>query len=490
MVPINVPSHVGMNILVGHLLTTKGHKVTLVLPEGYHVEDERKLSQLTVERYKLEGGIDIRDKEWSEEGLKVALNGSTWDIIKYTSAQIDGFKATFESVLKDKQFLAKISKGKYDIALVDMVSTIGLLPYKLNIPFSVIGYNCYQARWPNIYSYIPFITTTFTDRMTFWQRVQNFLLFWTTEMSFMLDLDDIISVSQKYIPERKPLTLAEINTQPEACLILREHVTDFPRPLPSHAFYIGSILGRPAEPLKEKSLRSFVEKAADGVIIVTFGTWLDKLPLNILKVFMDAFRGIKQRVVMRYKGSDTLDIPPNVKLVSWMPQNDLLGHNKTRLVIYHGGANSMQEVAYHGVPSITIPLLLDQGHNGAIVKSKNYGEMFDIRELTSTKLKRTINQVLANQELNKNCQKVKQIMQNKHKSGLDTLDYWINYVIQFGGGFLKSKAQYEMPSYAYYCEDVKVFLFSIAALVLYTLYKILHVTCSCCFCKQSKKKQD
>ena len=115
-----------------------------------------------------------------------------------------------------------------------------------------------------------------------------------------------------------------------------------------------------------------------------------------------------------------------------MPQNDLLCHNKTQLVIYHGGGNSMQEVAYQGVPSITIPLLLDQGHNGAIMKSKNYGEMLDIRKLTSTKLKRTINQVLANQELNKNCQKVKQIMQNKHKSGIDTLDYWINYFIQFG----------------------------------------------------------
>ena len=82
MDPINVPSHVGMNILVGHLLRTKGHQVTLVLPEGYHVEDESKLSELKVERYKLEGGIDIRDKEWSEEGLKVALNGPTWDIIR------------------------------------------------------------------------------------------------------------------------------------------------------------------------------------------------------------------------------------------------------------------------------------------------------------------------------------------------------------------------------------------------------------------------
>ena len=44
----------------------------------------------------------------------------------------------------------------------------------------------------------------------------------------------------------------------------------------------------------------------------------------------------------RYSGSlneNNFDKPSNVKFLSWLPQNDLLAHNKTKLFITHGGAN-------------------------------------------------------------------------------------------------------------------------------------------------------
>ena len=44
----------------------------------------------------------------------------------------------------------------------------------------------------------------------------------------------------------------------------------------------------------------------------------------------------------RYSGSlseDNFDMPTNVKFMSWLPQNDLLAHKKTKLFITHGGLN-------------------------------------------------------------------------------------------------------------------------------------------------------
>ena len=36
------------------------------------------------------------------------------------------------------------------------------------------------------------------------------------------------------------------------------------------------------------------------------------------------------------------DVPRNVKFMTWLPQNDLLAHNKTKLFITHGGLNGGQ----------------------------------------------------------------------------------------------------------------------------------------------------
>ena len=53
----------------------------------------------------------------------------------------------------------------------------------------------------------------------------------------------------------------------------------------------------------------------------------------------------------------------NVKVSSWLPQNDILGHPKTRLFIGHAGMNGMLEAAYHGVPMICVPFFGDQFDN-------------------------------------------------------------------------------------------------------------------------------
>jgi UDP:flavonoid glycosyltransferase YjiC (YdhE family) len=45
----------------------------------------------------------------------------------------------------------------------------------------------------------------------------------------------------------------------------------------------------------------------------------------------------------------------NVLFLPWLPQNDLLGHPKTKLFITHCGKNGIFEALYHGIPMIGFP---------------------------------------------------------------------------------------------------------------------------------------
>ena len=42
----------------------------------------------------------------------------------------------------------------------------------------------------------------------------------------------------------------------------------------------------------------------------------------------------------------------STQVVRWVPQNDLLGQERMRAFLTHGGSNSLYEGAYHGVPLI------------------------------------------------------------------------------------------------------------------------------------------
>ena len=63
----------------------------------------------------------------------------------------------------------------------------------------------------------------------------------------------------------------------------------------------------------------------------------------------------------RYTGSLTeSEVPKNVKFMSWLPQSDLLAHNKTKLFITHGG---LYGVLFISGSSVTFCIILSRESN-------------------------------------------------------------------------------------------------------------------------------
>ena len=81
--------------------------------------------------------------------------------------------------------------------------------------------------------------------------------------------------------------------------------------------------------------------------------------------------------------------------MSWLPQNDILGHPKTRLFIGHAGINGILETTYHGVPMICSPFFGDQFDNARMVKRAGFGEVVDLAATSSEELVNLIRKVLS-----------------------------------------------------------------------------------------------
>ena len=77
-----------------------------------------------------------------------------------------------------------------------------------------------------------------------------------------------------------------------------------------------------------------------------------------------------------------------------MPQNDVLGHAKTKLFLSHVGHNSLYEAAYHGVPVVGFPMWGDQPENARQVMRAGMGLWVDISSVTEDEMRITISRVM------------------------------------------------------------------------------------------------
>jgi len=97
-----------------------------------------------------------------------------------------------------------------------------------------------------------------------------------------------------------------------------------------------------------------------------------QMPAEWKMAFVDAFAEFKEfTFVMRLEGEPPKTTAKNIIFSKWLPQKDLIGtvhrltvthsgHASTKLLITHGGYNSLTEATYTGVPLIVLPLFGDQ----------------------------------------------------------------------------------------------------------------------------------
>ncbi|XP_060718763.1 UDP-glucuronosyltransferase 2C1-like isoform X3 [Tachysurus vachellii] len=258
---------------------------------------------------------------------------------------------------------------------------------------------------------------------------------------------------------------------------------EYPRPLLPNFKFVGGLHCKPAKPLP-KDMEDFVQSSGDdGIVVFSLGSMIKNLTKERANIIATALGQIPQKVLWRYTGEKPETLAPNTRLYDWIPQNDLLGHPKTKAFITHGGTNGIYEAIYHGVPMVGLPLFADQPDNINHMTTKGAAVMLDFNKMRSKDLKHALDDVINNPSYKESMMRLSRIHHDQPMKPLDQAVYWIEYVMRNKGAKHLRVEAHNLTWYQYHCLDVAVFLLSVIALVVFIFVK----TCGLLFRKCCRK---
>ncbi|XP_008171484.2 UDP-glucuronosyltransferase 2A2-like isoform X3 [Chrysemys picta bellii] len=401
-----------------------------------------------------------------------------------------------DGAVKSRKLLEKLRLSQYDVLLSDPVLPCGeLLAELLRVPFIFTlrfspGFAferlCGQILAPP--SYVPAATSELQEKMSFLERTENLLLYLIHDVLQLLVWKEWDSYYSSVLG--RPTTLCETMGKAEMWLIRTYWDFEFPRPFLPNFEFVGGLHCKPAKPLPEE-MEEFVQSSGEhGIVVFSLGSMVYNLTEEKSNMVALALSQIPQKVLWRYKGKKPETLGPNTRIYDWIPQNDLLGHPKTKAFITHGGTNGIYEAIYHGIPMVGIPMFADQPDNIAHMKAKGMAVELDFNAMQTQDLINALNMVINNSSYKENAVRLSEIHHDQPIKPLDRAVFWIEFVMRHKGAKHLRPAAHELTWYQYHCLDVLAFLLVCAAAAVFIAVRCCLFCCKKCGRIVKKKKTE
>lgn len=175
----------------------------------------------------------------------------------------------------------------------------------------------------------------------------------------------------------------------------------------------------------------------------------------------------------KFEDESLENVPSNVMIRKWMPQNDILANSNVILFISHGGLFGTSESLYHGVPLLLIPFFGDQFRNAFRIQTAGYGQFMTFPDVNKESFWKAVNEVLSNDAYLTKAKETSAIFKDNLIHPMNEAVFWIEHVCKFRGAkHLKSQAV-NMSWFTYLSLDVILVNFVILLAAVLVLYKII-----------------
>ncbi|XP_017874679.1 PREDICTED: UDP-glucuronosyltransferase 2C1, partial [Drosophila arizonae] len=458
-------SHFMMTNAVIRELVKRGHEVTFITPFSLASENlGSNYKEIVLPHYDF----------WTEmkrmSNREIILDMADLSTLKFVRMlHVMGVQSTdfaFEQPEIKALINAKNKVGKYDLLIAEQFYNegaliLGHLYQTPTITLSSFGNTNYFSEMVGIitpWSYNPHSFISSTTRMNLWERAVNvFVCGMEHLMRTFLYYPSHDAVLRKHFSGLLDVvpTTKQLERNISAILMNNYMPLDAPRPISFNMISVGGLHIQPPKALPVH-LQKFLDEAKHGAIYFSLGTQVRSadLPAEKLKVFLDAFRSLKQRVLWKFEEDSFAELPANVMIQKWLPQADILAHPNVKVFIAHGGLFGMQEALHYGVPVLGMPVYCDQHFNINQGKANGYAIGLDYRTITTEQLRSALLELLENPKYRDTMKRSSRIFRQRPLGAMDTAMFWIDYVIEHRGAPHMVSAGMDLAWYQFYLLDI------------------------------------
>ncbi|XP_066568291.1 UDP-glucuronosyltransferase 3A1 [Amia ocellicauda] len=448
---------------ISHTFHERGHEVHMLLQTGNPIiqglDYVGRPNSYQITSWSASESYIKELNDWFLEQQKEYLQGR--DTFSNYVKLMGHFAYQCDNILGDSNLMDFLKREAFEMALLDAFNPCSfLLAEWLSVPYIAFfpgNLNGPQSGLPSPLSYVPVFRSQLSDQMGFWGRVKNVLLSLGTPVAERLIQAQFQMVIEHHFQPQPSLT--ELYRKSELWAFNTDFSLDIAQPLLPNTVCVGGLLSKPPQPVTQE-LEDFISGFGEaGFIVVTLGSMLTSVPQeDILQEMNEGFAGIPQAVIWRFVPShwpQHIQPAANIKLVEWLPQNDLLGHPKARLLVTHGGLNSLFEAVYHAVPVLGIPLFGDQFDNMVKAEAKGLGLALSPTDLRRDVFTSIIKRLIGDKS---SALALSRIHQSHPLPPGQRLVRWVEHILQSGGGRHLHTRCLLQPWYQRWLLDVWLFL--------------------------------
>ncbi|XP_074685934.1 UDP-glucuronosyltransferase 1A1-like isoform X5 [Strix aluco] len=477
------------------VLSQKGHEIVVVAPEvSLHIKPTKsflmKMYPIPFTKEEVHQAFWRTSQDVFEEGSFLERFLKTYERVENISAM---YLSTCAHLLYNKELVRYLEESKFDAVFTDPILPCGqILAEHLSVPSVVFlqqmpcGLEFEATQCPNPPSYVPRTFTDLTDRMNFFQRVKNLIF----DIPHYFLCDFVFQPYAKLASEflQRDVTVPDLLRQVSIWLIKLDFVLHYPRPLMPNMIMVSGV--NCAHKKLTQEFEAIVNASGEhGIVVFSLGSMVSEIPMKKATEIADALGSVPQTVLWRYTGEAPPNLPKNVKLVKWLPQNDLLAHPKTRAFITHGGSHGVYEGICNAVPMVLMPLFGDQMDNAKRVESRGAGLTLNILEMTSKDISTALKAVINDKKYKENIKRLSDLHLDRPIHPLDLAVHWVEFVMRHKGAPHLRPAAHDLNWIQYHSLDVIAFLLAVVLLSLFISLKCCLFCCRRLCCKKGRTKK-